>query len=202
MSLGFVRRIPKRILVRMLSLQRSIDGMAAVEFAYLAPVLMLMLIGTIEISRAVEIDRRFGTVAQMVGDLVAREEALDDDDMVAIGAIADHIMRPHDTSTLGLSIMAVKAANTNQNDTRIEWSYAKGPGAVAPPKCQNYALPNNLLNTGASAIVVEARYKFEPILTNSIAGAMDWADKSTHIPRGSCVKYNGSNCLLSCPGFN
>ena len=34
------------------------EGVAAIEFGYLAPVMLIMLIGTLEASRAINMDRR------------------------------------------------------------------------------------------------------------------------------------------------
>jgi Flp pilus assembly protein TadG len=63
---------------------RDEKGVAAVEFGLIAPVLLLMLVGTIEVSRAVSMDRRFGTVTSMVADLVAREKTITSGDVNSI----------------------------------------------------------------------------------------------------------------------
>ncbi len=52
------------------------SGVAAVEFAYLAPLLMLMTFGTIEVARALTVHKRFQRATAMVGELIAREESL------------------------------------------------------------------------------------------------------------------------------
>ena len=40
-------------------LKASTDGIAAVEFAYLAPIMLLIFAGAFELSRAIGVDRRF-----------------------------------------------------------------------------------------------------------------------------------------------
>ena len=56
-------------------------GVAAVEFAYIAPILLVMLMATFELSRAVSIDRRLNSVSAMASELVAREEQIDAEDL-------------------------------------------------------------------------------------------------------------------------
>ena len=58
------------------SFARDRKGVAAVEFAYIAPLLILALFGTIEVSRAVLMHKKFQRVSAMVGDLVSREQTV------------------------------------------------------------------------------------------------------------------------------
>ena len=51
-------------------------GVAAIEFAYLAPLLLLATFGTFEVARAVLMHKRFQRVSAMIGDLVAREQQI------------------------------------------------------------------------------------------------------------------------------
>src|SRR5690554_4731160 len=53
---------------------RDSRGVAAVEFAVIAPVLFLLLIAAYEVSRAISLDRRFHLITTMTGDLVSREQ--------------------------------------------------------------------------------------------------------------------------------
>jgi Flp pilus assembly protein TadG len=180
----------------------------AVEFAYLAPLLVLMLLGTIEFGRAINIDRHFTMATAMAGDLVAREEWLGktsteaktnlDSMMLSIA----HVMQPYDATTLKLAIFSVRASTTNENDTKVEWSYSYN-GKTAPSKCQAYALPSGIIGKGGSTIVVESSYDFKPLFADAVpgfSGTLTWTDKSIHSPRNSCVDYvEGDNCSsLNC----
>ena len=177
-------------------------GVAAVEFGYLAPIMLIMLIGTAEASRAISMDRRFGIVTAMTGDLISREKTINDAQLAAIMGSIQHVMRPYDTSSLKLGVIAVKASSTNANDTRVEWSYSHNSASV-PSQCAAYTLPTGMLAPGASVIVVETSYEFQPLLSGFNYGGFSfpsrtWDDKSTHSPRNSCVDYNGTNCVLTC----
>lgn len=176
-------------------------GVAAVEFGYLAPIMLIMLVGTFEVARAINMDRRFGLVTSMTGDLIAREKTINDSQLNAIMDSIGHVMKPYDDATLKLGVISVKAMS-NPSDTRVEWSYAHN-GATVPAKCSTYTLPTGLVAAGASVIIVETTYQYEPVIAGfdykglKFASAT-WTDKSTHSPRNSCVDYNGTNCVLSC----
>jgi len=191
-----------------IGLWRNSKGAAAVEFAFVAPLLLLMLLATVEIGRAVNIDRHFTMATATAGDLVAREEYLGDTDTEATTNLESmmksiaHIMQPYDSSDLKLAIFSVRASTTDADDTRVEWVYSHN-GKAAPAKCDAYALPDGLIGPGGSTIVVESSYLFKPLFGDyvpGVTGNMTWTDKSLHSPRNSCVDYvKGDNCLMKCP---
>lgn len=187
---------------------RHSRGAAAIEFAYMSPLLLLMLLGTIELGRAINVDRHFTMATAMAGDLVAREEWLGTSSSDAKANLdsmmesIEHVMQPYDASTLKLAVFSVRASTTDADDTKVEWSYSHN-GMSAPTKCESYTLPSGLIGKGGSVIVVESSYVFKPLFADfvpGITGDMTWTDKSMHSPRNSCVDYvEGDNCSsLSC----
>src|SRR5665647_1411762 len=85
---------------------RDTLGTAAIEFGILAPLLLLMLLGTVEIARAVSTDRHFNSATSTAGDLVAREEYLGTSSSTAQSNLdgmmlsIQHLMAPYDPTTL------------------------------------------------------------------------------------------------------
>lgn len=212
MSRVSFRRVARKSRVLAVKLRRNSarlrsnsEGVAAVEFGLLAPVLLVMLLGTVEVSRAISIDRKFGMVTSTIADLVAREKTLTSTDVQAMYQIVDHLMKPWDSSTLKLSIIPVKASPTNKNDTRVYAATTNRPtlnGAPIKSKCSTYTLATDMLSTSTSVIVVETSYNFTPMFIGSIIGSSTWTDKSVLSPRNSCVDFDApSNCVSSCwPG--
>ena len=186
---------------------RHSDGAAAVEFAVLAPLLLLMLLATIEIGRAVNSDRHFTAAVGTAGDLVAREKNLGKSKSAALTNLdsmmksVEHLMQPYDASTLKLAVISVFASTKDTTDTRVSWSYSY-KGMTAPGECSSYALPNNIVAAGNTVIVVDATYVFKPLFGDFVpgfSGAMTWTNKSYHSPRNLCVDYvEGDNCTKSC----
>lgn len=185
-------------------------GVAAIEFAYIAPLMLLAMIGTLEAARAVAIHKRFQRATDMVADLVAREKAIGTNTTEATAALDGmmksiaHVMKPYSATVLKLGIVAVRAKSNDASNTRVEWSYAHS-GYTVPAKCATYAMPaTGMLSNGGAAIVVESSYTYSPMLANIIPGFktnMTWTDKVSYSPRNSCVDYAGTNCVLTCSGW-
>lgn len=192
------------------ALCQNTQGSAALEFGFLAPLLLLMLLGTIELGRAIDMSRHFTSATAMVGDLVAREEWLGtsksdaETNLDVMMKSIEHLMHPYDPSTLTLSIFSVRAASDDPDDTKVEWSYsysgkdASDNARSAPEVCDRYTLTPGLLDAGGSTIVVESSYTFKPLFADFVPGITGntlWTDKSFHSPRNSCVDYvKGDNC--------
>jgi len=199
-------------------LRHNESGIAAVEFAYVVPLMLLMLVGSIEVSRAISMDRKFSIVTSMTGDLVAREKDLGTNPSQTLDKIMeaiDHVMAPYDTSTLKIGIIPVMAKADDETDTFVYAPPYAHNGAQIPAKCAPYALPPGLVGKGGSVIVVEAEYQFRSIFQGQHTGfkniykwdagfadymsaPITWEDKSTHSPRHSCVDFEGNNCVVSC----
>lgn len=185
------------------------DGIAAVEFGYIVPVMMVMLIGSIEASRGISIDRRFSAITSMVGDLVSREQDMGDNASENISKITalmkaiEHVMEPHPHDTLELEIIPVQGFGADGQDTKLyapSYKYASGAVTVGRSRCSGYTLPQGLVAPGGSVIVVEAKYTYKPLefATWMFEASYDWTDKSTHSPRHQCVDFEGNNCVVSC----
>ena len=184
----------------------STAGVAAIEFAYILPLLVLMTVGVFEVSRGVLAHKRFQRATAMVGDLVAREQQLGTTKATAKTALdgimraAEHAMRPYNTTTLQIGISAIRASPTDATDTRVEWSYPYRNypvTACSSPKAMPAA---GMITKGNAAIVVEAQYKYKPFTANLIPGfgtVLTWRDTITHAPRNGTVVYG---CAAQCTG--
>jgi len=184
------------------SFARDTAGLAAVEFAMIAPVLVLMLVGAAEITRAVSIDRRVSVATNMIADLVARETKLTGDDVRAIYDVAEQVMSPFDAGPLRLSIIPVMSSANNASQTLVYPGTTNRPsyhGGVVPAKCQGYTLATGMLNVNESVIVVEGRYTFTPLFTGYVMGSQDWSKTAVTKPRKSmCVAFDGETCTTTC----
>lgn len=211
MPMTISTKISRRLHLACKRIARDQRGVAAVEFAFVLPILAIMLLGTVEVARAVDADRRFGNATAMLTDLVAREQEIDDDDLDGMMQAIEHLMRPYESNTLSLGIIAVRAPMDPAQQPRVEWSYAHN-GKTVPAKCNTYALPADLVSPGGRVIIVESAYNFRPMfvnwdnnpMKNNISGGLiSWSDKATLTPRSDCVhntsqQTSASRCDFSC----
>ncbi len=183
----------------------DVAGVAAIEFAFLVPLLLMMTFGTIELSRAVIVHKRFQRATAMVGDLVSREKQLWPEDkalasvttadaksaLAGIMFSAEHAMDPYDADSLQIRVYQAWANLSTPTRAKVEWSYqytfhSKSAATVG---CGDaITLDDGLLVGNGRAIVVEATYTYTPILVNllpSIISQSTWSDKMMMTPRDS-----------------
>ncbi len=181
---------------------RNAEGVAAVEFGFIAPIMLLMLIGTIEISRAITIDRRFGLVTSMVADLVTREKTMTSANLIKVYDIVSYVMGSYDNGTLKISVIPVKADPDDPDNTLVYAETTNRPshnsGVDDPAKCAAYPLTADLIGAGSSVIVVKTSYDFSPIILGYVLGNRSWTDTAVLSPRNSCVDFDGDNCVSDC----
>ena len=189
----------------------DISGVAAVEFGFLAPILILMTFGTFEMTRAVIIHKRFQRATAMIGDLVSREQQLGASYADAKSALdgmmvaAQHAMAPYSSTPLEMGVYQFRANSTDATTTRIEWSYSYNSMPVqncALTYSTNSLVPSNLMSPGNAAIIIDARYQYTPFLTNllpAIITQMTWSDTMTFSPRYGSVFYGQATQNTVCP---
>lgn len=96
-------------------------GVAAVEFALIAPVMLLMLFGSVEVSQAVTIDRKVTQAASTVADLVAQYETLDCATLRSIMTISRSVFEPYPNQGTLASINVASVALVG-GTPKVEWS--------------------------------------------------------------------------------
>ncbi|MFX8036093.1 TadE/TadG family type IV pilus assembly protein, partial [Acinetobacter baumannii] len=80
------------------------QGVSALEFALIAPVLVLIYFGVGELCEAMMAQRRAQHAASAIGDLATQSQSLAASDVSDIFAAASTIMTPFPTTTLKLRL--------------------------------------------------------------------------------------------------
>ncbi|HEY8277306.1 MAG TPA: TadE/TadG family type IV pilus assembly protein [Methyloceanibacter sp.] len=142
--------------------------MSAIEFALLAPLMIMMYVGAAELGNALTINRRTSAVTSTAADLVAQVKSLSTSDLEDIGKAATSVMAPYPTTPLTIVVSSVVADQNNNG--KVTWSYAINGGT--PRGCgSNYSVPAGLTQPNSSVIVAEVTYEFEPMTNLTVFGA-------------------------------
>ena len=144
----------------LLSLWRNRQGMAAVEFALLLPILILIWGGIVELSTAHFVGRKVALATQTIADLVAQEKSVTTallDNNVRAGAA---ILFPYPANTLTIQIQSI--VSDDNGKIKSDWLHtapiaAQGSGSI-PPEAKN------LLTKNDSTIYVKVDYIHTPVL--------------------------------------
>lgn len=188
-------------------------GTAALEFALIAPIALVLLLGAIEYSRAVVMARRFNLITATLGDLVARDDYEDSNTLTGLKGAMQTIWSPYPTSSLVMQVVVVRQALASATkraplSNYVYWSQDVkiDPSANMVKSyntCDDYTtLPANMLTPGTSTVIVNAQYTFRTLFGVKVPGftsaASSWVSSSSHSPRNMCVGWGAANCLSNC----
>ena len=198
MKYKFVTRVRTAMSAKSHTFRRRQDGIAAVEFGLLAPVLMLMLLGMLEIGLALSVDRKLSMAVASVADLVARENSATTASVKSITDVAGHLMYPYDASKIKLTVKSIRTDLINTTKGQIQWSYAHNGGVTSAANCSEEALAKELLGAGAVGISVEGSYDYTTLVTKYVIKSnINFTDNAMMSPRKGTVIYNGNT--TPCP---
>ena len=143
-------------------------GVAAVEFAMIVPIMVVMFIGAVELSQAITVDRRVTQVASSTADLVARsEKKISESEIGDIMRVGGYLLDPYDQNPLTIVLRNVTSSSTNATVAKQSWTCTyKGLGAAQTCACanQSYTLPPNLVSTTDSVVVADVSYSYTPLI--------------------------------------
>lgn len=161
--------------------RRNEEGVSAVEFALILPLMITMYIGAVEFSHALTIDRRVTAVASAAADLVAQVEEVDTDDLADVFQASSTIMTPYDAAPVSIVLSSVVA--DENNNTTVAWSEAHNGSPRATGS--SYAVPNGLTQPFSSVIVAEVSYTYNPSVAQFLKSGVTMTDTFYLRPRRS-----------------
>ena len=191
-----MRKLVHQSFGRLLRFRSDKRGVAAIEFAMVVPLMVMMFVGAVEFSQAITVDRRVSQVASSTADLVARSKSLTSSEMSGIMDIIDELVKPYDHTLLKLTVLNVIAAPDDVNNTTVCWSYSHNGGTGSYPKDSTYTLPTGVVEAGDSVIVTEVEYNYTPLIFDYFIKTTKKLEEKFYLkPRlSSYVKYDGTDC--------
>lgn len=142
---------------------RARDGLAAVEFALIAPMMVVVLIGSVEIINMLQADRRLENAAASVADVISRDNSIDNTEMAGILGAIDPLMFPDPGTDVDVRITAIMI--NSSSSARVVWCDTRG--TTYPPiasGAQVSGLPDGMMRAGTSIIRVETSFSYVPRL--------------------------------------
>lgn len=166
---------------------RDRRGVAAVEFALIAPVLILLYMGLAEVTMALMAERRAGHATAVIADLVAQDTLTTKSELSDTFAIAEEILSPFPGSGMSGRVTAIRA--DINGSPKVVWSYGKGLTALGKGSTVS-DLPANLMEPFDTLIMSEMSYSFNSAIKYALPNAMVFKEKYYLRPR----KIDMVNC--------
>jgi Flp pilus assembly protein TadG len=194
-------------------------GVAAIEFAMLVPIMLVLFFGTIEFSVGVAANRKVSLMAQTLSDLTSRSISVSDTDITNFFTAGTGIMTPYVAPTYNATSSQISELwiDPSTGNARVQWSKATGTAYVALAVGSTVTLPTTnggdlIVRDSTGAIVAgqyliysQVQFRYTPVVNYKIGGTaptFTLTDYSYTRPRqAACVIYPTptSGALPGCP---
>lgn len=109
-------------------LRRNEQGVAALEFAMIAPIMITLYMGSIELHHALSADRRVTDLAGAAADLVAQSSEITSAQMTNIFDAASTFLKPYGVANLKITVTSI--CHDKDDKGRVDWSANYTNGGV------------------------------------------------------------------------
>ncbi len=124
---------------RIRSFKRDERAVSAVEFALLAPMMIGLYLGGVEISEGISVDRKVTLAAGAVANLAAQTAALSIADMTNVLDATSTIIAPYSPSPMKITVSCINI-DANKVAT-VKWSVTRNgtirSGSITLPACSS-----------------------------------------------------------------
>lgn len=138
---------------------RCSRGLALVEFAMVAPVLLMLYLGGYVALDALTCNRKVTLAARSMADLTSRYSAVTTSDLSTIAGGATQIMWPYGSST-SITARISQVLVTSSTAATVVWS--QGQNITARTTGASMIIPGNLAANGSYLILGEVGYAYTP----------------------------------------
>ncbi|MCP4070667.1 MAG: pilus assembly protein [Hyphomicrobiales bacterium] len=138
--------------------RENCEGVAALEFALIAPIMIMLFVGTLEVSAAVSVNRKVSRISSVVGDLVTQSTDLSSSDIANIMSVSTDIMEPYSNSVkirlTGITIAGGVAT--------VSWGCNQGWTSVADGSV--YTVPTAIKIDGTFLVAARVQTTYQPMV--------------------------------------
>jgi Flp pilus assembly protein TadG len=158
-------------------------GAAAVEFALIFPVLMLIYAVGFELCQAATVNRKLTNTTVQIANLTSQFTSVSKSDIATIMNASSQTMTPFSNSSLSIVLSEV-TIDANGNAT-VTWSeaYQNGVALTGTPLTTPPTAPASFQTASSSYLVVQSSYAYTPVIAGSFMRPMTLTGVSFMLPR-------------------
>lgn len=178
--------------------RKSENGIAALEFALIVPIMIMIFLAIVELSDTLVADRKVNVAANMLSDLVSQEQYLTYDELDGIFYSVAEVMRPYGIDNAKMWVASIKI---DANDKPIiQWSidrdlnekFVRGTvfNAISNKKLKLRG-STSIITQDQTVIVAYIEYDFIPSLSNALINKMTFQRHAARWPRRALSTLDG-----------
>lgn len=171
------------------ALAKDERGVSAIEFAMVAPILIMAYLGLAELTLGMMASRRTSHLAATIGDLAAQSENLTSANINDLWAIGNSMLEPFSTTPLQMRLTCVTMVS---NVATVQWSHGKG--GLADRTGSVPEITTAQISNGESLIMTEVKYTytspFGNFLPTVFPGQRNFSEVFYHHPRNGAMVTN------------
>ena len=180
-------------------------GVAAVEFALLAPLMVTLMLGALEVTQSIWADGKVEQATSTIGDLVSRTPEMSDIEYRNLGEAGPLVLRPNPQNDLKFIVTSIigclqdpSEPATSDLDYYVLWSRVwQGGNVSASPYNRDQQFtqqPASLdIADGDTLIVTEGSYNYSPTISRTVGQSWEMGGYAFHQPRDKSkrISYPG-----------
>ncbi len=124
------------------------SGVGAVEFALIAPVLIILYMGSLEVSVAMSVNKKLARASSTVADLMTQDDSVDTTLLKSMVNVAQSVMMPFPANGMKVKITGISINGAGVGTSTWSWQqdntrpYTNGSTQTLP---KDLAIPNTFL---------------------------------------------------------
>ena len=146
-----------KLAARLFRFGRASSGLAALEFALLAPMMVFLLFASVELIDALDANQRAQNATASIADVAARDTEISDAEIDGLWAALDVLLFPEGAAQMEIRLSSVRVVDANT--ALVVWSEGHG---MAPRSANSpIALPAGMMTPGTSVMMAESNFPYD-----------------------------------------
>jgi len=171
--------VKKKIVWYLRRLARAREGMAAVEFAAILPIMLALYIGGVELGNGYSIQFKSALVARTVTDLASQYVSIDNSTMSNILNASSQVIAPYSSGIMTVTLSEITTDAKGQ--ATVTWSDSLHGAARSVGS--TVTLPANLQTANITILLGEVNYPYTPSLGYVLTGTINIFQSQFFYPR-------------------
>jgi Flp pilus assembly protein TadG len=169
-------------------------GVAAIEFALVVPLVIIVYAGGFEIVQAATVNRKLTDTTVQLANVTTQYTAVAaNPDLNNIFSASAQIMAPYPTGSLTIVVTEVQT-DVNSHGT-VAWSQGYPTASACLAKNSVVALPAGFASPNSYYILVQTTYSYAPTIGSAFVHTIPMSDQIFMVPRQSTqIPATGTDC--------